>query len=252
MWFLFVCDEPWRRSLADARHGGFLRASPRILSARVRYASAVLLSTACNVGMACNKPEITKACCDYWQAHGPFTRGCLCRRSPLAMTTTLGAALQRAVANAREAGSEQNPLLDTRQLTEFRNELVRFNESCPTGFDGMVERSHRVGSGTLHSVYALKPEDALSLGVRRAIVRVETYEACDRSDEPYHSRLIDTMLLEAWMHEQMARASIGPRLLGACIQRRVPSGAACPNTTPYRAALWLTRAASRAEQVQGC
>jgi hypothetical protein len=72
-------------------------------------------------------------------------------------------------------------------------------------------------------VYALDARDAAGFGVQHAILRVNTYELCEGSD-PYRGRMLDRLVVEAWVNVQMGQMGVGPAVLHSCLQRRIAPG----------------------------
>ena len=60
-------------------------------------------------------------------------------------------------------------------------------------------------------------------GMQHAILRVNNNEFCEGSD-PYRGRLLDRLVVEAWVNVQMGQMGVGPAVLHSCLQRRIAPG----------------------------
>ena len=172
--------------------------------------------------------------CDQFKARGPIQRAwdrqCVCRPD-MDSGGALSSALRHRNALLAEQGgistdagaAGANPLLDIRRFDAFRRRLLTFDAACPPTFGTMIKRMSWLGSGVAHTVYALNARDAAGFGVQHAILRVNTNEFCEGSD-PYRGRLLDRLVVEAWVNVQMGQMGVGPAVLHSCLQRRIAPG----------------------------
>ena len=129
--------------------------------------------------------------------------------------------LERGVSNQTNTTGE-NPLLDVGRFLAFRSRLLTLEAACPPDFVALTQRATPFGSGITHAVYALDTQDAGRLGMKHAILRVNKLEICEGVD-PYRGRMLDSLVVEAWMNVQMGQLGLGPQVPHACLQRRIAS-----------------------------
>ena len=133
----------------------------------------------------------------------------------------LASQLERGVSNQTETTGE-NLLLNIGQFLAFRNRLLTFEAACPPDFSGITQRMTQLGAGVTHAVYALDAQDAGRLGTKHAILRVNRFEICEGVD-PYRGRMLDSLVVEAWINVQMGQLGLGPQVPHACLQQRIAS-----------------------------
>ena len=133
----------------------------------------------------------------------------------------LASQLERGVSNQTETTGE-NPLLNIGRFLAFRNRLLTFEAACPPDFSGITQRMTQLGAGVTHVVYALDAQDAGRLGTKHAILRVNRFEICEGVD-PYRGRMLDSLVVEAWINVQMGQLGLGPQVPHACLHQRIAS-----------------------------